>query len=172
MINFKSGVTGHFGYDQNPHQFLWFAGSTYLLGLDTTKLYLLNSQSILWGTDGVGDIGALADQRPNNLYVKSGTDITSVNGHLILSGVGKGIKIKEGSNATMGVATLSGGTVVVSTNKVTANSRIQLTAQDLGTIVAPAALAVSARTAATSFTILSSDPTDTSDIAWIIVEPS
>lgn len=81
-----------------------------------------------------------------------------------------GIRVKEGSNKSGGLATLVGGTVVVSTTRVTANSRIQLTAQNLGTITVPAALAVSARTPGTSFTILSSDATDTSDIAWCIVE--
>jgi len=86
--------------------------------------------------------------------------------------VGKGLYIKEGTNATMGVATLVAGTVVVSTTKVTASSRIFLTAQSLGTITVPAALAVSARTAGTSFTILSSNLTDTSVVAWQIIEPA
>lgn len=76
------------------------------------------------------------------------------------------------ANSTSGKATLVLGTVVVSTTAVTANSRIQLTAQNLGTITAPVGLAVSARTPGTSFTILSGNLTDTSDIAWFIVEPN
>ena len=86
--------------------------------------------------------------------------------------VGKGIYVKEGSNATMGVATLVGGTVTVSTTKVTANSRIQLTPQTLGTILRPVGVGVTARTAGTSFTITSMDITDTSDVAWVIYEPA
>lgn len=86
--------------------------------------------------------------------------------------VGKGIYVKEGSNATMGVATLVAGTVVVSTTKVTATSRIQLTAQSLGTITVPVGYAVSARTAGTSFTILSGNALDTSVISWLLLEPS
>lgn len=71
-----------------------------------------------------------------------------------------------------GVVTLVAGTATVATAAVTAVSRILLTAQTLGTITVPAALAVSARTAATSFTVLSADATDTSVVAWQLVEPA
>lgn len=91
-------------------------------------------------------------------------------GDVILTQVGSGLKIKTGSNATMGTATLVGGTVTVNTNKVTANSNIQLTSQsDGGT---PGFVRVSGRTASTSFTITSSSGTDTSVIGWIILEPA
>lgn len=103
---------------------------------------------------------------------QSFTATQTINADLKLGTAGNGLYIKEGTNATMGVATLTAGTVTVSTTKVTANSRIQLTAQSLGTITVPAALAVSARTASTSFTILSSNLTDTSVVAWVILEPS
>ena len=86
--------------------------------------------------------------------------------------VGKGFSTKEGSNARQGVATLSAGTVVVSNTVVTANSRIILTAQSLGTVTVPAALAISARTAGTSFTIKSSASNDTSVVAYEIFEPA
>lgn len=81
-----------------------------------------------------------------------------------------GLSIKEGTNTTMGIATLSGGTVVVNTNKVTADSRIFLTAQ--ATDANKGFLEVSTRTAGTSFTILSSNASDTRSIAWIIMEPA
>lgn len=84
----------------------------------------------------------------------------------------KGLRVLEGSNCRQGVATLAGGTIVVSTTAVTANSRILLTCQSLGTVAVPSALCVSARTAGTSFTILSSAPTDTSVIAYQIFEPA
>lgn len=93
-------------------------------------------------------------------------------GQFIIGSLGQGLSVKEGSNAKMGLATLSGGTVVVSTTAVTANSRIFLTAQSLGTVAVPSGYGVSARTAGTSFTILASAPTDTSTVAWMIVEPS
>ncbi len=101
-----------------------------------------------------------------------GTGLFQLYTHLSIETAGMGIRIKEGSNAKMGTATLVGGTVVVSTTAVGANSRIQLTGQNLGTITVPAAYAVSARTAGTSFTILSSNALDTSSVAWVILDPA
>lgn len=77
--------------------------------------------------------------------------------------------IVEGSNAAMGVATLVGGSKVVANERVTANSRIFLQTQAPGGT--PGWLQVSARTAGTSFTILSSSGTDTSVVAYLILEP-
>lgn len=91
---------------------------------------------------------------------------------LKLGTAGGGIAIAEGANATSGVATLAAGTVTVLTDKVAANSRIYLTVQALGTVAAPKALAITARTAGTSFTVTSEDATDTSVVAWVIVTPA
>lgn len=88
-----------------------------------------------------------------------------------LNTVGGGLYVKEGSNATMGTGTLSGGTLVVSTTKVTANSRIFLADQG-GTVTNIGSLYVSARSAGTSFTVSSSNVLDASTFAWIIFEPS
>lgn len=88
-----------------------------------------------------------------------------------LNTVGGGLFIKEGTNATSGIATLSGGTVVVSTTKVTANSRIFLTI-DGGTLTNVGTVYISARSAGTSFTISSTNVLDSSDVAWIIIEPA
>ena len=98
---------------------------------------------------------------------------------------GNGIKNKYLSfkndlyNEIKKLATLVAGTVTVSTTKVTTNSRIFLTTQTLsgteyGTV------RVSARSAATSFAITSyrgNNTTtvasgDTSNVAWMIVEPA
>lgn len=80
------------------------------------------------------------------------------------------LKVKEGSNMQMGVVTLVGGSASVSNTRVTNDSRIFVTSQvDGGT---PGWLRVSARTASTSFTITSSSATDTSTVAWLLVEPS
>lgn len=81
-----------------------------------------------------------------------------------------GIQVKEAANQTMGVTTLSGGTQTISTTKVTANSRIFLTTQG-GTLTNVGSPYISARTAGTSFVITSSNVLDTSDVAWLIVEP-
>lgn len=78
----------------------------------------------------------------------------------------------EAANGPQGIATLFGGTVTVANTKVTANSRIQLTAQSLGTVTTPKAIAVTARVVGTSFTITSADATDTSVVAYLIMEPA
>jgi hypothetical protein len=93
----------------------------------------------------------------------------SYNG-VYMNTLGTGIHIKEGTNATMGQVTLVGGTKVVSTTLVTANSRIFLTV-DGGTLTNVGFQYISARTAGTSFTIKSSNVLDTSNVSWMIVEP-
>jgi hypothetical protein len=103
---------------------------------------------------------------------QSGGNFSVFGTSLILGTAGGGIRIAEGSNARMGVATLVAGTVVVANTSVTANTRIQLTIQSLGTVTTPKAIGVTARTAATSFTITSADATDTSVIAWELKEPA
>lgn len=67
-----------------------------------------------------------------------------------------------------GVATLSSGVVVVSSTVVTANSRIQLTAQDNNST---GSLRVSARTAGSTFTITSSNSADHGVVAYEICQP-
>lgn len=97
-------------------------------------------------------------------------NLTVFGSALVLGTAGTGLQIKEGVNATSGVATLVAGTVTVNTTKATATSRIQLTAQTSG--AGPGALRVSARVAGTSFTITSTSVTDTSDVAWTLIEPA
>jgi hypothetical protein len=91
---------------------------------------------------------------------------------IALTVAGGGLAIAEGTNARMGVATLVAGTVTVANTSVTASTRIQLTVQSLGTVTAPKAVAVTGRTAGTSFTITSADATDTSVVAWEMTEPA
>lgn len=93
-------------------------------------------------------------------------------GQLAIQQSGAGLSVKEGSNCKMGTSTLVGGTVTVSTTAVTTNSRIFLTTQSLGTVAVPTDIAVTARTNGTSFVITSASATDTSVVAWMIVEPS
>lgn len=103
------------------------------------------------------------------LYVAAG--VSSFNGDVKLSTVGNGLYIKEGSNATSGLATLAAGTVVVSTTKVTAVSRIYPAGQG-GTITNLGSYSITARTPGTSFTISSSNVLDTNTVAWVIIEPA
>jgi len=83
--------------------------------------------------------------------------------------LGGGIQIKSGTNARMGVATLAAGTVTVTNNSVTANTRIFLSRETTGGTVGHLS---STRSNGVSFTINSSSGTDTSTVAWLLIEQS
>lgn len=89
-------------------------------------------------------------------------------GDAVIDVAGSGLQIKEGSNARMGSATLASGTATVNNTSITANTRIFLTAE--GSVAA--ALRVSARSVGTSFTITSSNGSDTNVVHWLLVEPA
>jgi hypothetical protein len=127
--------------------------------------------SVTRSGSAVGTI-SLGNATDNNAATFLGTGTVTVNGDLKINTAGKGLSVKEGSNAKMGTCTLVIGVCVVSTTAVAATSRVFLTIQSLGTVVLPKTVGVTARTAATSFTITSEDATDTSVIAWLIVDPS
>lgn len=95
-------------------------------------------------------------------------DVNASTGNILISTIGKGLQVKTGANAKIGTSVLVAGTVTVANTSVTANSRVFVTSNvDGGT---PGWLRVSAKTVATSFVITSSSATDTSTVAWIIVE--
>lgn len=123
-------------------------------------------------TAPAGASGSTLNAHVNRVQVTGTGDVKVLTGQLTVETAGKGLSIKEGSNAKMGTATMVAGTVTVSTTAVTANSRIFLTIQSLGTVASPKAIAVTARSANTSFTITSADNTDTSVVAWMLVEPA
>lgn len=79
------------------------------------------------------------------------------------------LNLYDGSNKRMGTAILSGGTVTVSNTTVTANSRIFTSRQATGGTLGH--LSIGTIVAGTSFVINSSSGTDTSTIAWILIEP-
>lgn len=116
-----------------------------------------------WGPgNGARDVG-LSRGAANRL------DVTTAD--LRLGTAGRGLQLTEGgAGAKMGTVTLVAGTATVNTTAVTANSRILLTAQTSG--AAPGALRISARSAGTSFAITSTSGTDTSAVAWFIIEPA
>lgn len=150
------------------------------------------------GTNGYADIRGLDANHAivlreglgntNTFYSFGGTGATK--GHIFKTGGARGSQtqrlqvaddgVRIGSSTTTGtpiaklrhgVATLVAGTVTVSDTSVTTSSRIFVTMQSLGTVAAPKALGVTARTASTSFTITSADATDTSVVAWELIEP-
>lgn len=88
---------------------------------------------------------------------------------LDITSVGRGLKIAEGTNARMGVATLAAGTKTVNNNTVTGSTRIFLSCQSRGGT--QGFLDISSIVVGTSFTIRSSNAADTSTVAWLLVEP-
>lgn len=134
-----------------------------ILSGDTFDRYrVLGSGSIEQGS-GAAAREVTYGRTANNQWSVTGADVR-------IATAGRGLMVAEGSGAKMGTATLTAGTATVSTTAVTANSRIFLTNQALGGTAG--FLRVSARTAGTSFTITSSSGTDTSTVAWMIVEPA
>jgi hypothetical protein len=80
------------------------------------------------------------------------------------------LRISEtGGNRAMGLATLVAGTVTVNNAVITANSRVFTSRQTTGGTVGH--LSISNKVAGTSFRINSSSATDTSTVAYLIVEP-
>lgn len=163
-VNVVSWNTGYSVFGPNSGS---STGAAIALGYDTTNdcaNLLALAPSVAWKPLHIFSA---------DIFFKSNNGNTTAgifSGQLALQVVGKGISIKEGSNAKMGVTTLVAGTVAVSTTAVTANSRILLTPQNASGNAG--AVSVSARTPGTSFTISSTSATDTRDIAWIIFEPS
>lgn len=101
-------------------------------------------------------------------------NITATNGNVVMSTAGNKLVVPATTTTTGGAfaagsVALVGGAATVNTSAVTANSLIFVELQALGTIPAPAAVGVTARTANTSFTITSNAGTDTSTYAWIII---
>jgi hypothetical protein len=82
-----------------------------------------------------------------------------------------GIRVKEGgAGAKQGVVALTSGSATVANTSVTASSRIMLTAQNLSASGTNGALCVSSRSAGVNFVILSSQPADSSTVAYEIFE--
>jgi hypothetical protein len=153
----------------------------------TDRAYFNRGGSLAWtfaqgigiGTDPTAGNGllqfAIGTTKANgsaygDTYVyRDASQSLTVDGDLRISIAGKGLRIKEGTNAKMGVSTLVAGTVVVANSSITTTSRIMLT--NNAVVGTAGFLVVSARTAGTGFTILSSNLADTSTIAWDIKEP-
>lgn len=151
------------------------AGTTKYLREDATWVNAVSTVSIVTA-NGVSGTVATATSTPAITLTLGAITPSSIicSGDIKCGTVGGGLYVKEGTNATAGVATLSGGTIVVSTTKVTANSRIHLTVNgagvlaNLGTIYEDS----SVRSAGVSFTISSSNILSNATVAWVIIEPA
>lgn len=128
--------------------------------------------------------GSLAQDNANLNFNDStnvltvGSDVSS-GGNLIASAAGKGLYVKEGSNARMGTATLTAGTVTIANTSVTANTRIFLNRYSINGSTALGLLSVGTVTASTSFVInalkeadATTQTNDVSIVHWILVEPA
>lgn len=136
--------------------------STRLSGDSNNRLQISASGDHLFSPGTSATDVTLARSAANTLSVTTAD--------LRIGTAGRGLRVAEGANAKMGTATLTAGAATVANTSVTANSRILLTSNaDGGT---PGWLRVSARTASTSFTITSSSGTDTSTVAWLMLEPA
>lgn len=94
-------------------------------------------------------------------------DVNSSTGSVLVSTAGQGLRVKTGSNAKIGTATLVGGTVTVANTSVTANSRIFYSVSTAGGTQGNLRYT---KSAGTSFTITSTSATETSTVDWFIVE--
>lgn len=114
-----------------------------------TDIYQVEGVKKIWNVLGVNNVpstGAFS-------ALSVGSDATSI------------------SNLKMGQAVLSGGTVVVTDASVTANTKIFISLNTLGTIAIAAAYDATTRTPGTNFTIKSSSGTDTSTVDYLMIEP-
>jgi hypothetical protein len=90
---------------------------------------------------------------------------------VIINLAGKGLKIKEGTNARMGTATLVAGAVTVANTSVTANTRVVLAVKTPSATAANnGALFVYSLTIGTGFVVHSTNASDTSVIGYVLFE--
>jgi len=85
-------------------------------------------------------------------------------------GVGKGIQIREGTNAKQGTCTMAAGACTVSNTQITSNSRLFYNYQNCSANIG--ILYESARTPGTSFIITNTNGANTCTVAYEIFEPS
>lgn len=163
----RSGSTGTPPLDAAAPNSMAFIGSKssscYIEAYDGTR-------SAFFGADAGGiEIGSFTNHQVN--FRTNNTDRWTIDtsGNLVGVTAGIGLKVKEGSNARMGAATLVAGTVTVNNTSVTANTRIFLSRSTTGGTTGDLSYTISA---STSFTINSSSATDTSTVNWLLIEPS
>lgn len=152
-----------------------------LPALDGSALTDVDAATLLagtWASPGAA-LGSGTPQPVTGTTVTASTgDVTASAGDVVAATAGKGLKVKEGSNARMGVGTLVAGTVTISTIAVTATSRVQITVYDLNGSTAIGRVEVGTVTAATSFVVnarkadATIETNDVSKFAWLIVEPA
>lgn len=146
----------YFNSNSNNHPYFYLQNSA-----GTTTYVSISSSGNSYFNGGNVGIGSNAPTEKLSIQ----------NGNLALQTIGSKILIAAGTNASIGVVTLTAGTATVSNTLVTTNSVIFLTIQG-GTLTNIGSPYISARVANTSFTITSTNILDTSNVGWHIIEQS
>jgi len=119
-------------------------------------------------TSGAAAGNVLASDANGNLTLQANPVLAASNTFTGVNTFSQSIQVPEGSDAYMGTIAVNGVTAVtVSTTAITGNSRIFVTTQaPAGT---PGAPYVASQSAATFFTLKSTGASDTSTVAWLII---
>jgi hypothetical protein len=133
--------------DSTTGNHLWLVGGYKLAGTDDFSTATLKIHYQNWMEDATHKI-------PDDIHITT---------------AGKGLRIKEGSNARMGTSTLAAGTVVVANTSITANTRVFCNRTTTGGTPGHLSIVLNA---GVGFTINSSSGTDTSTVAWLLMEPA
>lgn len=119
------------------------------------------------GAMAIGPGGSSGNR--DSTWGRQGTaQIGTPDSDIIIGLAGKGLRIKEGTNARMGTATLTAGAVTIANTSITTNTRIVLATKTPGGT--PGALFVNTVNVGTSFVVHSTSSTDTSVIGYVLFE--
>lgn len=129
----------------------------------TRRLYIDNNGSV-----GLGTITPTAKLEVNGNIIFSGLSAST---NVTLNSIGSKLIIASGTNASIGIVTLTSGTATVNNTLVTTSSLIIPTIQGVGVLANLGQPYISSRVAGVSFTISSTNILDTDTIGWQIIEP-
>lgn len=136
--------------------------------INTTGTAVTNIGNTTGNTFVTGALSATTTLTAGTGITATTGNLTATNGNLVLGTAGNKINIATGANASIGTsAAMIGGTVTISTNKVTASSIIFVSRKTIGGTAGN--LSIANVVANTSFDIISDSGTETSTINWWLV---
>jgi len=128
---------------------------------DTSNRLRIDSDGTMsWGT-GSGTFDVVMNRQAANILQLTSADLD-------IATTGNGLRVAEGTNARMGHNNLVAGTVTTTNTSVTANTRIFYSVQTPGGTQGFISVT---RVPGTSITFTSTSNTETSTVAWLLVEP-
>lgn len=145
-----------------------FTGSRIPFGSGNTRGTLTQDAGLAWNnTTKTLTATSVTSSGTSSLAVVNASDNVSI------TAAGKGLKIKEGSNARMGQSTLTNGKVKVTNTSITANTRIMLSIAST-TFARAQALYCADQIASDGFDIYGTDRAGDSVtvVNWMLVEPA